>query len=150
MKLNENIYSNSDKIISGMKIKITYIGLVNENSLNMYIRYISKKKNNNKFEMIKCKKNKLGFYVEVIPEECDLVEIYFKKSNNIKLRKNKNGKKYIFKVEKEESIIRKEELKLPLKEDNNLFVFMKKAAKKLCDIIKYIPRQIYNSFEIAS
>lgn len=150
MRLSKNIYSNSDKIIAGIEIKITYIGLLNENSLDMYIRYISKGKFNNKFKKLKCKKNKLGFYVEFIPEENDLLEIYFKKTNNMKLRKSESGQKYIFKVEKEKNKKTNEESKLPIKEEKKVLILIKKAAKKICDVIKYLPKQIYDSFEMVS
>lgn len=147
MKLGENLYSNSDKIICGENILITFFGLEKYSKVDMYYRYIDKNNKKEKFKKIECNKNKLGAFSEIIPEDKENLEIYFEINGFKKIKKDKNGKKYIFNLEKRDVLEKENIQKLPQKE-NRVLSFLKNVKTKVINIIKYIPKYFNENFDL--
>ena len=98
MELFKNIFFNTDKIIEGAKVKISYIGSLSQStSKDIYIHY-GYGKNWNNVEEIKTEKTELGFQSEItIPYGYETLNFCYR--NEAGQWDNNNGNNYIFNIE---------------------------------------------------
>ena len=100
MELVKNIFFNTDKLIEGTNVKISYTGrLFEENSESVFLHYGFGPQwdNVNEVQMLK---TELGFQAEIELLSADSLNLCFRNSNNE--WDNNNNQNYTFTIEKKE------------------------------------------------
>ena len=102
MELLKNIFFNTDKIIEGAKVKISYVGdLFQNDSKEVYLHY-GFGTNWDNVSDIKMEKTELGFQCEIDILKAESLNLCFKNSANE--WDNNLGENYTFPIEKEQQI----------------------------------------------
>ena len=111
MELVKNIFFNTDKLIEGTNVKISYTGrLFEENSESVFLHYGFGPQwdNVNEVQMLK---TELGFQAEIELLSADSLNLCFRNSNNE--WDNNEGQNFIFPIEKAElSLVVKEDVSI--------------------------------------
>ena len=104
MELVKNIFFNTDKIVGGEKVKISYVGYLFQNgSEEVFLHYGFDFDWNNSGET-KMEKTELGFQAEIeIPEGANTLHLCYKNENNE--WDNNFGQNFSFAVETAESAV---------------------------------------------
>ena len=113
MELSKNIFFNTDRLVQGSNIKISYTGtLFEENSEEVFIHYgfDNDWKELNEIQM---KKTDLGFQAEIELPAYDTFNFCFRNEDNH--WDNNNNANYVFPIEKSETaLVIREELGIVL------------------------------------
>ena len=98
MELVKNIFFNTDKIVEGATVKISYIGYLFQNSSSDVYLHYGYGENWNNIGEIKTEKTELGYQAEItIPYGYKTLNLCYK--NEAGQWDNNNGNNYIFDVE---------------------------------------------------
>ena len=147
MELVKNIFFNTDKLIEGTNVKISYTGrLFEENSESVFLHYGFGPQwdNVNEVQMLK---TELGFQAEIELLSADSLNLCFRNSNNE--WDNNNSSNYVFPIEKAE-------LALIVKEKSNIstprklrksYLLSKKIRLAIYKIITYLPKIISGNYK---
>ena len=153
MELVKNIFFNTDKIIEGEKVKISYVGyLFQINSSEVYLHYGFGLNWDNVSE-IKMEKTELGFQAEI-----DLISdgtFNFCFRNNANVWDNNFGQNFVFPIEEKQEQ-EESETSLVLAGENEMqmhkglrrsYIWSKKIKLAVYKIIKYFPKIISGNYK---
>ena len=147
MELVKNIFFNTDKLIQGTTVKISYTGkFFQDDSEKVYLHYgfDNEWKDINEVEM---EKTDLGYQVEIELPEYDSFNFCLKNSNDI--WDNNDGQNYSF-------IIEKNETALVVKEENGIdtrrhlrksYIWSKKIRLAIYKMLVYVPKLISGNYK---
>ena len=147
MELTKNIFFNTDKLIQGTTVKISYTGkFFQDDSEKVYLHYgfDNEWKDINEVEM---EKTDLGYQVEIELPEYDSFNFCLKNSNDI--WDNNDGQNYSF-------IIEKNETALVVKEENGIdtrrhlrksYIWSKKIRLAIYKMLVYVPKLISGNYK---
>ena len=148
MELTKNIFFNTDKLVEGANVKISYTGkFFQENCSDVYIHYGFGLLWENVNE-IKMEKTELGFQTELTLNGADSLNFCFKNANNE--WDNNDGNNYIFPIEQVCTDL------VVTNEDNSLvkprrlrksYILSKKIRLAVYKIISYLPRLISGNYK---
>lgn len=151
MELVKNIFFNTDKIISGEKVKISYVGYLFQNgSQEVYLHYGFGINWENTCE-IKMEKTELGFQCEIDILDAESLNLCFKNENNV--WDNNYGQNFSFPIEKQEI---EEEKALTITPEAGMqihkglrktYIWSKKVKLAIYKIIKYVPKIISGNYK---
>ena len=97
MELVKNIFFNTDKLIEGSKVKISYTGYLFENkSESVFVHYGFGSQWENLSE-VQMQKTDLGFQAEIELQSAEDLNLCFRNSNNE--WDNNDCKNYVFEIE---------------------------------------------------
>lgn len=154
MELVKNIFFNTDKIIEGAKVKISYVGYLFQNgSEEVYLHYGFGMNWDNVSE-VKMEKTELGFQCEIDILESDSLNLCFRNGNNE--WDNNFGQNFIFPIEKSEIVEIKEETALVITPETGMemhkglrrtYLWSKKVKLAIYKIIKYVPKIISGNYK---
>ena len=152
MELVKNIFFNTDKIIEGNKIKISYVGYLFQNgSEEVYLHYGFGINWDNVSE-VKMEKTELGFQCEIDIISSDTLNLCFR--NSLGEWDNNFGQNFYFPIEKQELV--EEETSLALTENKEMemhkglrksYIWSKKVKLAVYKLIKYVPKIISCNFK---
>ena len=152
MELVKNIFFNTDKIIEGAKVKISYVGYLFQNgSEDVYLHYGFGMNWDNVSE-IKMEKTELGFQCEIDILDAESLNLCFRNGNDE--WDNNFGQNFTFPIEKQE--IEPEETALVLTEETGMemhkglrksYIWSKKIKLAIYKIIKYVPKIISGNYK---
>ena len=152
MELVKNIFFNTDKIIEGNKIKISYVGYLFQNgSEEVYLHYGFGINWDNVSE-VKMEKTELGFQCEIYIISSDTLNLCFR--NSLGEWDNNFGQNFYFPIEKQELV--EEETSLALTENKGMemhkglrksYIWSKKVKLAVYKLIKYVPKIISGNFK---
>ena len=147
MELVKNIFFNTDKLIQGTTVKISYTGkFFQDDSEKVYLHYgfDNEWKDINEVEM---EKTDLGYQVEIELPEYDSFNFCLKNSNDV--WDNNDGQNYSF-------IIEKNETSLVVKEENGIdtrrhlrksYIWSKKIRLAIYKMLVYVPKLISGNYK---
>ena len=147
MELVKNIFFNTDKLIQGTTVKISYTGkFFQDDSEKVYLHYgfDNEWKDINEVEM---EKTDLGYQVEIELPEYDSFNFCLKNSNDV--WDNNDGQNYSF-------IIEKNETALVVKEENGIdtrrhlrksYIWSKKIRLAIYKMLVYVPKLISGNYK---
>ncbi len=158
MELVKNIFFNTDKIIEGTTVKISYVGyLFQSGSKEIYLHYGFGANWDNVGE-VKMEKTELGFQAEIdIINGYDSLNLCYKNENGE--WDNNLGQNFIFPIEKkesEENTVTETETSLVLTEENGMqvhkglrktYIWSKKIKLAVYKIIKFVPKIISGNYK---
>ena len=147
MELVKNIFFNTDKLIQGTTVKISYTGkLFQDGSENVYIHYgfDNEWKDINEVEM---EKTDLGFQVEIELPEYDTFNFCIKNSNDV--WDNNDGQNYSFNIEKNETaLVIKEETGIDTRRHlRKSYIWSKKIRLAIYKLLVYVPKIISGNYK---
>ena len=147
MELVKNIFFNTDKLIQGTTVKISYTGkFFQDDCEKVYLHYgfDNEWKDINEVEM---EKTDLGYQVEIELPEYDSFNFCLKNSNDV--WDNNDGQNYSF-------IIEKNETALVVKEENGIdtrrhlrksYIWSKKIRLAIYKMLVYVPKLISGNYK---
>lgn len=155
MELVKNIFFNTDKIIEGAKVKISYVGYLFQNgSEEVYLHYGFGMNWDNVSE-IQMEKTELGFQCEIDILDADSLNLCFRNGNNE--WDNNFGQNFSFSIEKQEvEEIKEEETALVVTPETGMemhkslrrtYIWSKKVKLAIYKIIKYVPKIISGNYK---
>lgn len=152
MELVKNIFFNTDKIVEGNKVKISYVGYLFQNgSKEVYLHY-GFGINWDNLNDIKMNKTELGFQCEIDILEGETLNLCFRNEEDV--WDNCFGQNFIFEIEKKE--IEPEETSLVLVGENSMqmhkglrktYILSKKLKLAIYKIIKFVPKIISGNYK---
>ena len=147
MELVKNIFFNTDKLIQGTTVKISYTGsLFQDDSKKVYLHYgfDNEWKDLNEVEM---EKTDLGYQVEIELPEYDTFNFCLKNSNDV--WDNNEGQNYIFNIEKNEtSLVIKEESGIDTRRHlRKSYIWSKKIRLAIYKMLVYVPKLISGNYK---
>ncbi len=153
MELVKNIFFNTDKIVEGSKLKISYVGyLFQNNSEKVYLHYGFGLNWNNVSE-IEMEKTELGFQCEIDILAGETLNLCFK--NNANVWDNNFGQNFVFPIEEKQEQEENED-SLVLVGENEMqmhkglrksYIWSKKIKLAVYKIIKYFPKIISGNYK---
>ena len=148
MELVKNIFFNTDKIVEGSKVKISYVGYLFQNgSEEVYLHYGFGINWDNVSE-VKMEKTELGFQCEIDILEGDSLNLCFKNGNGE--WDNNSGNNYVFQIEKKPTeLIVLEDEPVSLGNARKLrksYIWSKKIRLAVYKIITYLPKLISGNY----
>lgn len=153
MELVKNIFFNTDKIVEGSKLKISYVGyLFQNNSEKVYLHYGFGLNWNNVSE-IEMEKTELGFQCEIDILAGETLNLCFK--NNANVWDNNFGQNFVFPIEEKQEQEKNED-SLVLVGENEMqmhkglrksYIWSKKIKLAVYKIIKYFPKIISGNYK---
>ena len=153
MELVKNIFFNTDKIVEGSKLKISYVGYLFQNgSEKVYLHYGFGLNWDNVSE-IEMEKTELGFQCEIDILAGETLNLCFK--NNANVWDNNFGQNFVFPIEEKQE---QEEIgtSLVLAGENGMqmhkglrrsYIWSKKIKLAVYKIIKYFPKIISGNYK---
>lgn len=148
MELVKNIFFNTDKLIEGTNVKISYTGrLFEENSESVFLHYGfgTQWDNVNEVQMLK---TELGFQAEIELLSADSLNLCFRNSNNE--WDNNNNENYTFTIEKKEVALVPQSTGSELDAPRRLrrtYIWSKKVRLAIYKIIHYLPKLISGNYK---
>ena len=147
MELVKNIFFNTDKLIQGTTVKISYTGtLFQDGSEQVYLHYgfDNEWKDLNEVEM---EKTDLGYQVEIELPEYDTFNFCLKNSNDV--WDNNEGQNYSFNLEKNETaLVVKEETGIDTRKHlRKSYIWSKKIRLAIYKMLIYVPRLISGNYK---
>ena len=147
MELVKNIFFNTDKLIQGTTVKISYTGkFFQDNSEKVYLHYgfDNEWKDINEVEM---EKTDLGYQVEIELPEYDSFNFCLKNSNDI--WDNNDGQNYSFIIEKNETaLVVKEENRIDTRRHlRKSYIWSKKIRLAIYKMLVYVPKLISGNYK---
>ena len=157
MELVKNIFFNTDKIVEGTTVKISYVGYLFQNgSSEVYLHYGFGENWDNVNE-VKMEKTELGFQAEIdIMNGAETLNLCYKNENGE--WDNNFGQNFTFGVDKKETeeTPSPEEVGLTLTEETGMqvhkglrktYIWSKKIRLAIYKIIKYVPKIISGNYK---
>ena len=158
MELVKNIFFNTDKIVEGATVKISYVGHLYQNGSNTVYLHYGYGENWDNTNEVKMEKTQLGFQVEVtIPEGYETLNLCYRNENSE--WDNNSGKNYIFNIEKYDvSKVTNENIEtgLVLTSENGMsihkglrktYLWSKKIKLAVYKIIRYVPKILSGNYK---
>lgn len=152
MELVKNIFFNTDKIVEGSKVKISYVGYLFQNgSTEVYLHYGFGINWDNVSE-VKMEKTELGFQCEIDILNSESLNLCFRNENNE--WDNNFGQNFIFPIEEQEKI--EEETALVVTKETGMemhkglrktYIWSKKVKLAVYKLIKYVPKIISGNYK---
>ena len=158
MELVKNIFFNTDKIVEGATVKISYVGSLYQNGSNsvyMHYGYGEGWDDTNEAKMIK---TQLGFQTEItLPEGYETLNLCYRNENGE--WDNNCGKNFIFNIEKEDlvDVVNDNvETALTLTSENGMsmhkglrksYIWSKKIKLAVYKIIHYVPKILSGNYK---
>lgn len=153
MELVKNIFFNTDKIVEGSKLKISYVGYLFQNgSEKVYLHYGFGLNWDNVSE-IEMEKTELGFQCEIDILAGETLNLCFK--NNANVWDNNFGQNFVFPIEEKQEQ-EESETSLVLAGENEMqmhkglrrsYIWSKKIKLAVYKIIKYFPKIISGNYK---
>lgn len=152
MELVKNIFFNTDKIIEGEKIKISYVGyLFQIGSEEVYLHYGFGMNWDNVSE-VKMEKTEIGFQCEIDVLESETLNLCFR--NNADVWDNCFGQNFIFDIEKKEiedtetALIVLPESEMEIHKGlRKTYMWSKKVRLAIYKLFKFIPKIISGNYK---
>ena len=156
MELIKNIFFNTDKIIEGSKVKISYVGYLFQNSSeDVYLHY-GFGLNWDNVSDIKMEKTELGFQAEIDILDFESLNLCFK--NNKEEWDNNFGQNFTFPIEKQEekeasveeesALIVTPEVGMEMHKGlRKTYIWSKKVKLAVYKIIKFVPKIISGNYK---
>ena len=151
MELVKNIFFNTDKIIEGSKVKISYVGYLFQNgSKEVYLHY-GFGMNWDHVSEVKMEKTELGFQCEIDILEGDSLNLCYHNENGE--WDNNYGKNFTFSIEKPELeeetalIVTKETGMQKRKGLRKTYIWSKKIKLAIYKIITCVPKIISGNYK---
>ncbi len=147
MELVKNIFFNTDKLIKGTNVKISYTGNLFQNQSEEVFIHYGFGNNWDNLNEIKMDKTNLGFQAELPLNDNEEINLCFRNSNNE--WDNNEGQNYKFQLEDVPA-------SLAVVENNTLdvqrrlrktYLWSKKIKLAVYKIIKYFPRLISGNYK---
>jgi len=152
MELVKNIFFNTDKIIEGSKVKISYVGYLFQNgSEEVYLHY-GFGLNWDEVSEAKMEKTELGFQCEIDIKSYESLNLCFRNTEGV--WDNNFGQNFTFDIEEQERI--EEETSLVLAGENQMemhkglrktYIWSKKVKLAVYKLIKYFPKIISGNYK---
>ena len=147
MELVKNIFFNTDKLIQGTTVKISYTGkFFQDDSEKVYLHYgfDNEWKDINEVEM---EKTDLGYQVEIELPEYDSFNFCLKNSNDV--WDNNDGQNYSFIIEKNETaLVVKEENRIDTRRHlRKSYIWSKKIRLAIYKMLVYVPKLISGNYK---
>ena len=155
MELVKNIFFNTDKIIEGNKVKISYVGYLFQNgSEEVYLHYGFGMNWDNVSE-VKMEKTELGFQCEIDILEGDTLNLCYHNENNE--WDNNLGQNYTFPIEKQDvETAFENETALVVTKENGMqirkglrktYIWSKKIKLAIYKLITCVPKIISGNYK---
>lgn len=152
MELVKNIFFNTDKIIEGTKIKISYVGyLFQIGSEEVYLHYGFGMNWDNVSE-VKMEKTEIGFQCEIDILQSETLNLCFR--NNADVWDNCFGQNFIFDIEKQEvedvetSLIVVPESEMEIHKGlRRTYMWSKKVRLAIYKLLKFVPKIISGNYK---
>ena len=152
MELVKNIFFNTDKIVEGNKVKISYVGYLFQNgSEDVYLHY-GFGINWDNLNDIKMNKTELGFQCEIDILEGETLNLCFRNEHDV--WDNCFGQNFTFDIEKKE--VEPEETALVLASENSMemhkglrksYIWSKKVRLTIYKMLQYFPKLISGNYK---
>ena len=147
MELVKNIFFNTDKLIQGTTVKISYTGqLYQDESDKVYLHYgyDNEWKDLNEIEM---EKTDLGYQAEIELPEYDTFNFCLRNSNDV--WDNNEGQNYSFNLEKNETaLVVKEETGIDTRKHlRKSYIWSKKIRLAIYKMLIYVPKLISGNYK---
>ncbi|NLC88201.1 MAG: hypothetical protein GX682_05480 [Clostridiaceae bacterium] len=151
MELVKNIFFNTDKIIEGSKIKISYVGYLFQNDSKEVFLHYGFGLNWDNVSEAKMEKTELGFQCEIDVLDGESLNLCFRNESGV--WDNCFGQNFIFPIEKKEV---EEEVSLVVVPETGIeihkglrktYMWSKKLKIAVYKIIKYIPKIISGNYK---
>ena len=147
MELSKNIFFNTDRLVQGSKVKISYTGtLFQENTEMVFIHYgfDNDWKEINEVQM---DKTDLGFQAEIELPDYDTFNFCFRDGNDV--WDNNEAANYIFPIEKSETaLIIREELAVENKRHlRKSYIWSKKIRLAVYKLLVYVPKLLSGNYK---
>ena len=151
MELVKNIFFNTDKIIEGSKVKISYVGYLFQNgSKEVYLHYGFGINWDNVSE-VKMEKTELGFQCEIDILEGETLNLCYKNENDV--WDNNFGQNFTFPIEKQEieeetALVITPEVGMEMHKGlRKTYLWSKKVRLAVYKIIKFVPKIISGNYK---
>ena len=149
MELTKNIFFNTDKLVENSKVKISYIGKLNQDSSEKVFIHYGFGMNGDNVNDIEMDKTELGFQAEINLLEGDSFNFCFRNENNI--WDNNDGKNYIFNLEKVQTellVLDDEPVSLgSARKLRKSYLWSKKVRLAVYKLITYLPKLISGNYK---
>jgi len=154
MELVKNIFFNTDKIIEGEKVKISYVGYLFQNGSEEVFLHYGFGINWDNVSEVKMEKTELGFQCEIEILEADSLNLCFKNANGE--WDNNFGQNFSFPIEKQEIEEVETETALTITNETGMevrkglrktYIWSKKVKLAIYKIIKYVPKIISGNYK---
>ena len=147
MELSKNIFFNTDKLIQGTTVKISYTGkLFQDQSEEVFLHYgfDNEWKELNEVPM---EKTELGFQAEVELLEYETFNFCFRNGNNE--WDNNNSQNYVFDIEKNETALAiREEIAVDTRQHlRKSYLWSKKIRLAIYKLLIYVPKLISGNYK---
>ena len=147
MELTKNIFFNTDKLIQGSNVKISYTGkFFQDNSEEVFLHYGFGLLWENVNE-VKMEKTELGFQTELCLDGVDSLNFCYRNQNNE--WDNNEGKNYIFPIEQvcTDLVVKDEEYSIARPRHlRKTYLWSKKVRLAIYKIITYLPKLISGNY----
>ena len=147
MELVKNIFFNTDKLIEGSKVKISYTGYLFENkSESVFVHYGFGSQWENLSE-VQMQKTDLGFQAEIELQSAEDLNLCFRNSNNE--WDNNYGQNYSFKIEKKEVALVPQNVVSAIASPRRLrksYIWSKKIKLAIYKLIHYFPKLLSGNY----
>ena len=147
MELVKNIFFNTDKLIQGSNVKISYTGKLFQNNSEEVFIHFGFGDNWENVSEIPMVKTDLGFQAELQLSNCNKLNLCFRNSNNE--WDNNDGQNYIFQVEDAPvslAVVENNSLETPRRLRKS-YLWSKKIKLAVYKIIKYFPKIITGNYK---
>jgi len=152
MELVKNIFFNTDRIIEGATVKISYVGYLFQNGSEEVFLHYGFGINWDNVSEIKMEKTELGFQCEIEILNADSLNLCFKNANGE--WDNNFGQNFSFPIEEQE--IEEQETALTIVKETGMevrkglrktYIWSKKVKLAIYKIIKYVPKIISGNYK---
>lgn len=147
MELVKNIFFNTDKLIQGTFVKISYTGqLFQDNSEQVFLHY-GFDNEWNELNEIEMEKTDLGYQAEIELPEYDTFNFCLRNSNDV--WDNNEGQNYSFNLEKNETaLVVKEETGIDTRRHlRKSYIWSKKIRLAIYKLLVYVPKLISGNYK---
>lgn len=148
MELTKNIFFNTDKLVEGTTVKISYTGqFFQDNTEEVYIHYGFGLLWEDVNEM-KMERTELGFQTELTLTGADTLNFCFRNGNNI--WDNNNNANYTFPIEKicTDLVVTEDSTSLTrVRRLRKTYIWNKKVKLAIYKIITYLPKLISGNYK---
>lgn len=152
MELVKNIFFNTDKIVEGAKVKISYVGYLFQNGSNELELHYGFGTNWDNVSDVKMEKTELGFQCEIDILEGDVLNLCFK--NELNEWDNNYSKNFTFTIEPKGETIEETSLTTTTQKSMEIrrglrktYLWSKKVKLAIYKIITCIPKLISGNYK---
>ena len=152
MELVKNIFFNTDKIVEGTKVKISYVGHLFQNGSNEVELHYGFGANWDNVSDVKMEKTELGFQCEINILEGDVLNLCFK--NELNEWDNNYSQNFTFPIEQKEEITEETSLITTTQAGMEIrkglrktYLWSKKIKLAIYKIITCVPKLISGNYK---